>query len=74
MSFTPAQRAPREAPTIVGKTERFVPMPNPPTGARFAHWKAERRARIGMRYAVMVDDPDFRKALRNARKRERQSR
>ena len=72
MTFTPAIRGPSRPTNIAAKAERFVPMANPPTGARFAHFKADRRARIGVRYGVGVDDPAFRKALRNARKRERQ--
>ena len=69
---TPGVRVVQYTPGVVGARERFVPMPNPPTGRRFAHWRDDRRARLGVKYGVMVDDPEFKRVLRNARKKERQ--
>lgn len=71
---TPGVRATSYGPGILGNLDKFVPMPNPPNGKRFAHWRAEMRARIGVRFGVGVDDPAFAQVLRNARKKERQAR
>lgn len=75
MRKTPARRQHLQgpAPDVLGPTERYAPMSNPPTGARYRHFKEDRAARLAVRYGVGVDDPAFKRALRNARRRERQA-
>ena len=68
----PGVRAAAHGPSITGAREKYVAMANPPTGARVAKFLGERRMRSALRFGVGTDK-DFRRVLRNARKRERQT-